>query len=145
MSGVCIASLNRSPLGKYTHLTQEDWTITSNVPLEDLAETPVLEKALPGLLGSYFYPSDAVFSICKVKNTTKKHFEEVVAREEQRLKTRNKRFVQVNALTFESVGDLEEEVIPSEDDEEEIEDEDEDDEPQCAQWEESEEDSEEDT
>ena len=44
----------------HVHATGPQWRITSKVPIDKVAEVDVLNRVLPGLLGRYIYPRDAV-------------------------------------------------------------------------------------
>ena len=48
--------------GSYKHAEGDEWTITSHTPVDrSLLEVDVLDIALPGKLGTYILPKDAVF------------------------------------------------------------------------------------
>lgn len=51
-------------VGTHVHATHDDWTVTSNVPCDEaLLTADVLERALGGDLGTYFFPADAVLCV----------------------------------------------------------------------------------
>ena len=56
-----LATLRKgAPKRKHVHVRQHGWTVTSNVPVEALLDAEVLDRALPGWLGRYVLPADAV-------------------------------------------------------------------------------------
>lgn len=55
---------------RHVHNETDTWTITSTVPIDDVIHTTVLDRILPGLLGAFVYPDDAVFSMKKKRETT---------------------------------------------------------------------------
>ena len=44
----------------HVHASGPEWTITSKVSIDKVAEVDILNRVLPGLLGRYIYPKDAV-------------------------------------------------------------------------------------
>ncbi len=64
----------RARAGRFEHARVERaWRITSDVTVSALLTTPVLERVLPGRLGCYVLPSDAVFERLDVSNTALHH------------------------------------------------------------------------
>lgn len=101
-TGVRLRTLTeRAPPGRHMHLALEGWTITSNHAVHELHDVDVLATPLPGYLGSYFYPEDAVFALDDVKHTKLSHWHDTIAREEERVRLRERRFVDVNRVVFE--------------------------------------------
>ena len=69
ITGVALATMHDGvPQGSFVHQEDEHWCITSNVPVQDLLDCAVLDELLPGSLGTYVYPSDAV--LCRKERTT---------------------------------------------------------------------------
>lgn len=56
--------------GKVVHMSTPEWYISSSVKLKDIFFCPLTTNILPGSLGTYIYPEDAVFCM-KNKNTTR--------------------------------------------------------------------------
>lgn len=96
------------PMGAHIHLATENWSISSAHPITKLGTVAVLDRVLPGLLGSFFYPSDAVFAAA-TRDTTRDEWQQAVTAEEERLRMRHTRFVQINPLTFERCDEPDEE------------------------------------
>ena len=65
----------------HVHNETDDWEITSGHRVDEIATVDIVERMLPGRLGSFIYPSDAVFTLKKSANTLPHHLEEIVARE----------------------------------------------------------------
>ena len=55
-----LATLRTGAPKRHGHVRAHGWTVTSNVPIEALLDAEVLDRALPGWLGRYVLPSDAV-------------------------------------------------------------------------------------
>ena len=72
---------NHVDIGKHVHLSNETWSITSNVSPSDILSHDVLDRVLPGALGAFVYPNDAVFHIMDKPNTTNAHFNIVLTAE----------------------------------------------------------------
>ena len=51
---------------KYIHNSLDEYCIRSKYPIDSILDIEILEKKLPGDLGMYIYPYDAI--ICKVNN-----------------------------------------------------------------------------
>lgn len=74
-----MVSLERMTLGqsrKYTHVEEEDFVVTSSVPVSQLLTCDVLTNAFAGRIGRYLLPKDAVL---KLKGRTKTTVKEVTA------------------------------------------------------------------
>ena len=56
---ILLSDLSLTNPKKYTHYKTDAFTITSDVPIADIATCDVLEKHFFGALGCYFYPSDS--------------------------------------------------------------------------------------
>ena len=71
MSGLQIATMRSGARrGAYVHLeVPREWRITSDVPVEAMLDADVLDERLPGLLGSYVLPRDAVFETIGARRT----------------------------------------------------------------------------
>lgn len=81
--------LNTTCAGKapkrYIHMRHDTWCITSDTPPnEQLLSCDHLERCLPGYLGAYFYPKDAVFHFTDRAETTQAHFSEILSNERER-------------------------------------------------------------
>lgn len=83
MTGVRLSDrASVAPL-RHVHASYDDWRVTSDVPVDTLPDT-VLDVILPGRLGRFIYPSDAVFHI-EGREATRWADYERVAREERSL------------------------------------------------------------
>ena len=69
MSGVSLATRDARVPGRVVHVEDDDFLITSDVPLEDMAFADVLTETRLGALGVYLLPADAVV-VFKAKPTT---------------------------------------------------------------------------
>ena len=68
----------------HIHAQGGNWTITSNVPIGmELLDADLLEKTLPGALGTYILPADAVFHMTDRKITQKGDFLDRMRNEEE--------------------------------------------------------------
>ena len=103
-------------VGRHVHCKGGTWSITSKVPVGPaMLSQPPLDRLLPGMLGCYVYPSDAVFHLHDRAHTTQADWEAVAAAEH----VSEAREEWVNHLTV----DLLEARTPEEEEEEESEDE----------------------
>tara|TARA_Y100000389_G_C17322174_1_gene443675 strand:+ start:472 stop:879 length:408 start_codon:yes stop_codon:yes gene_type:complete len=106
-------------------MQKNDWVITSSHPVADILAVKLLDKTLPGFLGTFFYPEDAVFHLNSKKSTTISDFQNVVMREQDRLAELHKGLLmtRMNHLTFHDqiVDPIEEDEVEDEG-EEDIED-----------------------
>lgn len=69
----------RTKVGKYVHVTTDEWNITSDIPIgDDLLTCSILDRVLPGLLGGYVLPFDSVFHLRAKATTTLADFKAVV-------------------------------------------------------------------
>jgi len=84
--GVCIDSgAEGTAVKRVVHIQGSNWLITSNVKLdEELLEADLTSTLLPGRLGQYFLPKDAVFSMTNEAVTTTQMFQSVVKDETER-------------------------------------------------------------
>lgn len=84
MLGVRISEgTDRAACGRCVHAETEEWTITSDTPVGPaMLDVPLLSRQLPGRLGCYVYPADAVFSLRNKKSTSSADFSRAVADEE---------------------------------------------------------------
>lgn len=57
------------PTRAFVHDRTNEWEITSDVPIEDISDCDVLERQVPGRLGCYLLPKDAVFSLVGATHT----------------------------------------------------------------------------
>lgn len=55
---------------KHVHIRCNEWEVTSDVAIVDVPFCKVLDRILPGRLGSYIYPDDAVFTCTDRQRTT---------------------------------------------------------------------------
>lgn len=69
--------------GSHVHRATKDWSITSAYSVDDTfdATTPILTVTLPGRLGTYVYPADAVFHVHGRDATMWRDFETIRAGE----------------------------------------------------------------
>jgi hypothetical protein len=68
---------------RHVHATGSTWTITSTVPCGPaLLEAEVLDRLLPGALGRYVYPADAVLHITGKTATRRADFDALLQEEE---------------------------------------------------------------
>ena len=51
-------------------MAEEDFEITSSVPVSELTTCEVLSKTLPGRIGRYILPKDAVIKLTSISSTT---------------------------------------------------------------------------
>ena len=98
--GVNLATLQECvPIGAYVHMARDDWTITSTIPIgHELLCSELCERCLPGYLGAYIYPKDAVFCIKDKEVTTADDLQRVLERE--RTRERFYTNLKMNHLTF---------------------------------------------
>lgn len=66
---------------KHSHLQFETWEITSDYTIADVPFCPVTTRVLPGRLGTYIYPDDAVLTCSDLKVTKKCDFDRVLQQE----------------------------------------------------------------
>lgn len=69
--GVALHDFTDAPLGRYTHLDTAEVVITSDAPVD--ADVDVLDLVLPGALGRYILPHDAVLQLHNQTITTAAH------------------------------------------------------------------------
>ena len=102
--GIELASMSEGVTPRrFVHARKDEWVITSNTaPNEDILSCPLLKQNLPGYLGCYFYPADAVFHVTNTLKTRKNHLEEVIRRENLRLLSmrNNPTLTKMNHLTL---------------------------------------------
>lgn len=71
MSGIRLSTGRPASVRAHVHLSTDEWKITSDVRVEDVSTAPkVLDRILPGRLGSFVYPDDAVFSLRNARRTS---------------------------------------------------------------------------
>ena len=82
-TGVALADGRESvPVQPHVHMACDAWQITSSVPCGPaLLEADVLDRALPGALGRYFYPADAVLCVPSKQATLRADLERLLAAE----------------------------------------------------------------
>ena len=102
-----------------------DWIITSSHAIEDVLNIPVMSKKMPGILGTYVLPIDAVFSLRKAKSTTLLDLEKVVTSQLSHTTPNNIKFTH---LTIDEDDVNEMELQEEEDEDEDVYDENEEDE-----------------
>ena len=110
MPYVALASERRANAPRrHVHAQGPDWEVTSDVPVDQLSTCDVLARALPGALGCYFFPADAV--LCSDRPLAA-----LLAREREQLRI-TADLLALNHLTVEE--EEEDEPAREEDDEEE--------------------------
>jgi hypothetical protein len=73
----------------HVHVALDDFVVTSDVPCDaSLLHAPVLDRALPGALGRYVLPADAVLHLARRQATTAADLRDLLAREEAALAAR---------------------------------------------------------
>ena len=91
-----------APRARHEHVRGPYWSITSNVALgEALLTAELVQNVLPGRLGQYFLPHDAVFCADGVTATTKAMFTTACNEEEDALSIPSD-FVRVNHMTVDA-------------------------------------------
>lgn len=71
-----------TPVGAHVHCAGPTWAITSHVPVgPEMLTAPVLDRVLPGRLGCYVYPQDAVFHMTSRATTSRTDLDDVTASE----------------------------------------------------------------
>ena len=83
-SGIVLNDLSkRSRVRTHLHHSSEEWCITSDHTVEEVFDEklPLLNLRLPGQLGAYLYPSDAVFHIKTLDHTSLEDFEAIRRKE----------------------------------------------------------------
>jgi len=86
--------------------------ITSDVAIDGVIHATVLDRILPGLLGAFVYPDDAVFSMKKTSETTCSELRRVSQEESSKRQTRghiNHISITERDVTHEDPSDEEEE------------------------------------
>ena len=85
-TGVRLAcGLPGAPVGRHVHLAHEDWAITSDVAPDDPAMLDaLLDVALPGAVGCYVYPRDAVLHLPAARATGAADLQRVLQRHGRR-------------------------------------------------------------
>ena len=127
MTGIALKNFqtNVKP-GKYIHTEHEHWSIYSDVPLnEELLRCPVLEEQLPGRLGEFMLPEDAVFRLNGKKKTTVVDLKHYWAIEEEHTVSRTEVLMKNHFSVRLLVRDEEEECYEEDDADEEEDDEEE--------------------
>ena len=82
MSGVLIEKNEQGhQIGTYVHLWTDEWCITSNHAVDAPMNWSVCERTLPGRLGAYVYPNDAIFAIHGKAQTRVVDLNEAIATE----------------------------------------------------------------
>jgi hypothetical protein len=83
MSCIAIGDLRRvASASAHVHNAGDGWTITSDLPCAALVRDPdaqVLERRLPGRLGRYVLPRDAVFA--SAQGDARRHWEALLVQE----------------------------------------------------------------
>tara|TARA_B110000046_G_scaffold85704_1_gene93738 strand:- start:581 stop:1072 length:492 start_codon:yes stop_codon:yes gene_type:complete len=82
-TGVALADGREGvPAKAHVHMACGAWQITSSVPCGPaLLEADVLDRALPGALGRYVYPADAVLCVPSKQTTVRADLERLLAAE----------------------------------------------------------------
>ena len=82
MSGIALSSgMTDVSRKKHIHVQCKEWDVTSDHSISEVPFCKVLDRVLPGRLGSYIYPCDAVFMCLDRQKTTKKDLDGVMQRE----------------------------------------------------------------
>lgn len=80
--GVALETMRENtPRGKYVHHATDEWVITSNMTIESVLHCALVTKLLPGLIGTYIYPVDAVLHLRNAPSTRLTTVEELMQRE----------------------------------------------------------------
>ena len=66
---------------RFIHNETDSWEITSDIPIERVPHVAIMDQRLPGRLGSFIYPHDAVFTLKGTSKTTHADFDVVIVRE----------------------------------------------------------------
>lgn len=71
MTGIHMETHSARPAGKYVHIQGGAWAITSNTPPETMVDddVPLFASRLPGRMGEYILPADAVFCVAQDRAT----------------------------------------------------------------------------
>jgi len=73
MSGISLDTLAAAAAREHVHAETEAWRITSRVPVgPELLDCPVLESPLPGRLGCFVLPQDAVLDMPSKARVTRR-------------------------------------------------------------------------
>lgn len=121
------------PVPKHVHHQHNGWQISSTYPVNaTMLDATPLCRILPGFLGTFVVPDDAVFSVVGKAHTAREDFETAVSIEEERLEQaeRNVLLARLNHITFNDT-DLQDEHEDEDDNEEEEEGNDVDDDDDC--------------
>ena len=133
MSGILLAT-ERSECcrRRFVHNETDSWEITSDIPIERVPHVAIMNRRLPGRLGSFIYPHDAVFTLKGASKTTHADFDVVIVRERsKRASTGHLNHISV------SEQDLNEDVgCPSDEEDDESETDDDEVDEQCGEGEE---------
>jgi hypothetical protein len=69
---------------EHVHYTTNEWQITSSLPVcEDTLKMSLLDKLLPGRMGTFLLPKDSVFSLVGEKKTGVKELQEWIGKEQE--------------------------------------------------------------
>lgn len=103
-TGVSLSGMEDGAVAqRHVHMSKDGWCITSACPVSEkiLCTPELVERTLPGFLGTFFYPSDAVFHICGRRATTVADFQRVVSEEARRVTDSHKQllYVKMNHVT----------------------------------------------
>ena len=105
--------------GAFLHHSTSDWEVTSDSPIESVCDGAVLTKELPGRLGAYVYPWNAVFTLKNKTQTSLQdyynscHSETVIVTERHHM---NHISVEVTETTVQSDNECEDEEEEEDDD-----------------------------
>ena len=120
--GVCLADETEGhPPRRVAHMQTEEWTITSDVPLDDVLSHAPADVILPGRLGAYVYPSDAVFHLRDpggaARDTTAEDLASAKTRERRLVPPGAERIGLVHHVTIPAVATEEEDPLAADEEE----------------------------
>lgn len=109
------------PVGIHVHAQDKRWRITSNVPVgPELLLTSVLDVTLPGALGRYLLPEDAVFHVLGQPTTRTSDLLAVWDEESETTPRVQDTVLHLNHLTVRAVDPSEEEEVIADDVEDDL-------------------------
>lgn len=114
--------------GEHIHTESDEWCIYSNVPVDvQLLSCTVLDLQMPGRLGEFLLPEDAVFCLRKKKSTSLQDWKHTWDVEQEQTVSRTEASMRNHFSVQLLMREEEEECYDDDDDEEEGEDGEEDD------------------
>ena len=78
--GMLLSTSATASRKEHVHFKNDQFVISSSIPIGDMQECTLYEHVLPGELGRYFYPSDAVLEVvnCRGAQSISKFLKEYV-------------------------------------------------------------------